>query len=82
MLNPLYREPRPPEGRPIGIQEFFYKQGFKIQCFIFLKYREKWTKKMIMKFLFISSEHTYYKIDRKAKSIVKQAYHNTTAKMQ
>lgn len=75
MLNdPLYRDPRPPEGRPIGRQELFYKQSFKLQCFIFMKYTEKLPKRIIQKFLFISSKATYYKINKKASEIVKKAY--------
>lgn len=74
MLNPLYREPLPPQDRPLGKQELFYQQSFKLQCFIFLKYREKRPKRWIMKFLFMASKETYYKYSHQAKNLIKIAY--------
>ena len=45
-----------------------------MQCFIFLKYTKRWPKRWIKKYLFITSESTYYIYNNKAKDIVKEAY--------
>jgi len=75
-LTPEYREPKPPEWWPLGKMEIFYKQSFKLQCFIYLKYREKRPKRRLKKYLFLTSEETYYKYDHKAKDIIKQVFEN------
>ena len=73
-ITPEYREPKPPEWWPLWRIELFYKQNFRLQCFIYLKYRERWRKKLIKKYLFINTEETYYKYDHKAKEIMKEAF--------
>ena len=74
MFNPEYREPYPPEWRPLGKMKFFYDQPFKIQYFIFLKYTLKRPKKRIKKYMFLVWDDTYYKYDHLAKNIVSEAY--------
>ncbi|MBR4566924.1 hypothetical protein IKO18_00420 [bacterium] len=54
--------------------ELFYKQSFRLQCFIYLKYNLNWPKRLIKKYLFMVSEITYYKYDHKAKEVVNEAY--------
>jgi hypothetical protein len=73
-LSPQYYEPKPPESRPIGKREVFYKQNFKVQTFIYYKYVLKWPRNRIMKFMFISSNKTYYKLNRYIKQIIKEIY--------
>lgn len=72
--NPLYREPLPPEGRPIGKMQAFYELSLKMQCFIFLKYRERRNRKAIMKFLFINSHTSYKKYERRASELIKEIF--------
>jgi hypothetical protein len=69
-----YREPKPPENWPLWKVELFYKQPFRLQCFIYFKYRMNWPKRLIMKYLFLTSEVTYYKYDRIAKDIITKAF--------
>ena len=76
MKSPLYREPLPPEWRPLWKMETFYKLPFRLQCFIYLKYREKWNKRLIKRYLFIVSESTYYRYDHKVKNIINEVYWN------
>ena len=73
-ISPEYREPKPPEWWPLWKMKLFYDQKFRLQCFIFLKYRKKWTRKMIKKYLFFNSEETYYRYDHKAKDIINEAF--------
>lgn len=74
MFNPEYRKPIPPEWWPLGKMELFYKQSFKLQYFIFLKYTKKRPKKRIKKYMFFVWDDTYYKYDHLAKEIVNEAY--------
>ena len=74
MFNPEYREPIPPEGWPVWRMKLFYDQSFRLQCFIFLKYRMHWPKKCIRKFLFLNSEGWYYKYNRLARELVMKAF--------
>lgn len=74
MFNPEYRNPVPPEWRPLWKMELFYKQPFKIQCFIYFKYTIHQPKRIIKKYLFISWEWAYYKYDHIARDIVNKAY--------
>lgn len=74
MFSPEYRKPTPPEWWPLWKMEIFYKQPFKLQYFIFLKYTKKWPKNWIRKFMFISSESTYYRYDHLAKDLVNEVY--------
>lgn len=79
-FSPEYREPKPPEGWPQWRLEIFYKQPFKMQCFIYLKYTKKWPRSSIKKYLFIKEDDTYYKYSRNAKKIVSEAYWNQDIK--
>ena len=74
-ISPEYREPVPPEWRPLGSMDLFYKQPFKAQYFIFLKYTKKWPKKWIKKYMFFVWDDTYYKYDHIAKDIIKKAHY-------
>ena len=74
MFNPEYREPLPPEWWPVGRMQLFYEQSFRLQCFIYLKYRKNWPKRLIRRYLFLHSEAWYYKYNRLAKEIVKKAF--------
>lgn len=69
-LTPEYREPKPPEWWPLGKYQQFYDLSFKLQMFIFLKYREHRPKRWIMKYMFIKTDNTYYKYDHKASKFV------------
>ena len=73
-ISPEYREPKPPIWWPLWKMELFYKQSFRMQCFIYLKYRENWPKRWIKRYLFIKWETTYYRYDHKAKNIVNDAF--------
>ena len=73
-ISPEYREPKPPEWWPLWKMKLFYDQKFRLQWFIFLKYRKKWTRKMIKKYLFFNSEETYYRYDHKAKDLINEAF--------
>ena len=79
-FSPEYREPKPPEWRPLGKMALYYKQSFKMQSFIFLKYRKKRSRSSIKKYLFIKEDDTYYKYSRIAKKIVNEAYWNQETK--
>ena len=74
MINPEVRNPSPPEWWPLWQMELFYKQRFRMQCFIYYKYTLKWSKNYVKKYLFINSETAYYKYSREAKAIVKEAF--------
>jgi len=52
--------------------ELFYKQRFRMQCFIYYKYTLKWSKNYVKKYLFINSETAYYKYSREAKKLIKK----------
>jgi hypothetical protein len=74
MFNPEYREPKQPEWRPVWKMKLFYEQKFKLQCFIYLKYRLNRPRRFIWKYLFLNSEAWYYKYNRLAKELMKEAY--------
>ena len=54
--------------------KLFYDQKFKMQCFIYLKYRERWPKRWIKKYLFLTSERSYYGYVHKSKDIIKEDF--------
>ena len=73
-ISPEYREPKPPIWWPLWKMGLFYKQSFKVQCFIYMKYTLKWPKKWVKKYMFLVWDDTYYKYDNIDKEIIKEAF--------
>lgn len=76
-------EPFPPKERPRDKKRAFCKLDFKMQSFIYFKYKENRPKKEIKKYLFIRTDYTYYNLDKKAKKVIKSLFSDllTTSKL-
>lgn len=74
--SPEYRQPSPPSWWPQWQLSLFYKQEFRLQCFIYAKYTLHWPKRRIRKYLFIKAPNTYLKYSHRARAVIEEAYRN------